>query len=173
MIREISKNSLRFFLLIIFQVLVLNNVGLSQYLNPYIYILFLLWLPMTLPPWLMLSICFLTGLSIDMFSNSPGIHASACVVLGFVRPAVVNLLTPRNSYQSDDQPRIGYMGFSWFLTYATVLTVLHHLTYFMLEAFSFELMFFALQKAFCSSFLTLLLILIVEFFFYASSKKTR
>ena len=73
-------------LLILFQILVLNNIQFSGYVNPYVYIMIILVLPSVTPAWLVLIISFLTGLTIDLFSGSPGMHASATLLAGFARP---------------------------------------------------------------------------------------
>ena len=153
--------------------LVLNNVGLSQVINPYIYFLFILWLPLNIPAWLLILVSFATGICIDMFCNSPGVHAAATVLVGYLRPFVVNLLTPKNNYQSDDEPRIGYLGLMWFLAYAGTLIFFHHAFYFILEAFSFEQFFFTFQKIVFSFIMTFGLVVLTEYLFYSSGKKKR
>ena len=108
-----------------------------------------------------------------MFTNSPGLHAAATVLVGYLRPFVVNLLRPKNNYQSEDEPRIGDLGLTWFLAYSGILIFLHHATYFILEAFSLEYFFFTFQKIVFSFLMTFCLIVILEYLFYSSGKKKR
>ncbi len=96
-----AKNIIRFVVLVLLQVAVFNNIQLSGFLNPYVYILFILLLPFETPSWLLLILSFLIGFCIDIFSNTIGLHASACVFMGYMRPFVLNLISVRDNYESD------------------------------------------------------------------------
>jgi rod shape-determining protein MreD len=85
MINSILRLGLIFILLILFQVLLFNNIQFSGYVNPYVYIMFILLLPVEIPSWLLLLLSFATGLIMDFFSGSPGMHTSATVFAGFIR----------------------------------------------------------------------------------------
>jgi len=89
MINSILRYGLIFILLIMAQVLVFNNIQFSGYVNPYVYIMFILLLPVDIPAWLLLLLSFATGLIIDFFSGTPGMHTSATLTAGFVRPYVL------------------------------------------------------------------------------------
>jgi rod shape-determining protein MreD len=166
MIKDLIRYTLSFFVLILIQVLFLNNLSLSVYINPYLYVLFLLILPFETPPWLLLLICFVCGISVDAFSNSGGMHASACVFLGFIRPYLLNFIAPRDGYEFGLKPHVRHMGWSWFLIYAGIAVSLHHLFLFYVEAFSFANFFLTLFKAILSTFFTLFLVLISELLVY-------
>jgi rod shape-determining protein MreD len=99
MINSIFRYGLIFVLLILLQVLLFNNIQFSGYINPYIYVMFILLLPVEIPAWLMLLLSFATGVIIDYFSGSPGVHSSATVLAGFVRPLHVSNNTG-SSYSS-------------------------------------------------------------------------
>lgn len=111
----IVKNIIRFIVLLLLQVMVFNNIQLSGFLNPYLYVLFILLLPFETPPWLLLVLSFFMGLSVDVFSNTLGIHASACVFMGFLRPFILNYISVRDNYESDIEKGLYVYGFSWFL----------------------------------------------------------
>ena len=91
MIKDLGKYVIMFFVLVLVQVLILNNIQFSGLVNPYIYILFILLLPFTIPGYFLLGISFILGISIDIFGNTPGIHAGATVLLGFLRPGIAQL----------------------------------------------------------------------------------
>jgi hypothetical protein len=76
--------------------------------------------------WLLLIICFFTGLTIDFFCGSPGMHTSATVLAGFVRPYVLRLISPRDGYQAGSDPSMLIYGFNWFLIYTLIIVLLHH-----------------------------------------------
>ncbi|MCS5551365.1 MAG: rod shape-determining protein MreD, partial [Gammaproteobacteria bacterium] len=87
------QHIVRFIILVAIQVLVLNNVQISGYLNPYVYILFIMLLPPKLPKALVLILAFVMGFTIDIFSDSYGIHTAASVLLAYIRPSILSLVS--------------------------------------------------------------------------------
>ena len=98
MIIDFFYQLIRFVVLVLIQVLILNNLLLPGVFNPYIYPLFLLLLPIRMPIWLLLLVGFVAGLTIDLFSNTMGMHAAASVLLCFMRPQVLKLIEPSGGY---------------------------------------------------------------------------
>ena len=166
MIEKIIRIALRFFVLILVQVLLLNNIQLGGYINPYLYVLFILLLPLETPNWLLLLLAFLLGLGIDMFTNTMGMHAGACVFMAYCRPYITKLISPRDGYDMDTPPTLQNLGLNWFLTYSIVLVLLHHLFLFYIEVFRLHEFFPTLLRAILSSILTVTLILISQYLFY-------
>ncbi|MBA3901310.1 MAG: rod shape-determining protein MreD [Bacteroidetes bacterium] len=162
---DIIKNIFRFFLLIAIQILVLNNIQLSGFLNPYLYVLFILMLPFETPKWLTMVLAFMIGLSVDIFSDSPGMHAAASTFMAFCRPMVLKIIQPRDGYEFTLSPTIAQMGVSWFLTYAVILIFLHHLVYFYIEIFRFNEFFAIFTRVILSSIFTLLLVIFSQLLF--------
>ncbi len=160
-----------FILLLIIQVLVLNNIQLSGYVNPYIYILFILVLPFETPSWLILILGFLLGLSIDAFAHTPGMHAAATTLMAFARPGLLKIMAPRDGYESETTPSITHYGFVWFAKYAALLIVAHHITLFVIEAGRVEGIIRTLGKAFSSSLFTWILLVMVHYFFRGTRRK--
>jgi len=165
MINDVVKNILRFLFLLLFQVLILNNIQLSGYLNPFLYVLFILMLPFQTPNWLVLLLSFFLGLSVDMFADTGGLHAAASVLMAFLRQPILKLIAPREGYDINQQPTIQQFGFGWFFTYAGILVFVHHIFLFYVEAFHFSEFFSTLFRIILSSFFTLTLIFISQFFF--------
>jgi rod shape-determining protein MreD len=159
-------NSFRFFALILIQVLILNNIQFSGYINPYLYVLFILMLPVQTPGWIVLTSSFLIGIAIDMFSNSMGLHASACVFIAFIRPGLINLLSPKEAFEAGAYPGIRYFNLKWFLSYSVILVLIHHSILFYLDMFSFREFFNTFLRVIASSTATLLLIIIGQYLFY-------
>ncbi len=166
MISEILKYSLKFILLVLVQVLILNNIQYSGFINPYAYILFLLILPVRIPKSLLLIIAFFTGLTVDMFGNSIGLHASACLLLAYARPMVLRILAPRDGYETDTVPSIIGQGFKWFMIYTALLTVIHHLLLFYLESFRLSEFFTTFVRALSSSLATITVIILFQYLFF-------
>jgi len=165
MIVKVIQNSFRFIFLILVQVWVLNHVQWNGYVNPYIYILFILLLPIETPSWLVMVLGFLIGVILDMFSNTGGIHAAATVFMAFARPGVLRLIAPRDGYESETKISAWSMGFKWFLTYTVMMVLLHHLVYFYLEVFRFSEFFMTFAKAILNSAITAALILSGHYLF--------
>jgi len=166
MIRTVFDNIIRFLVLTLFQVFVLNNVQLSGYINPYIYILFILLLPFETPKWLLLIFAFLQGLTIDMFVQTPGMHAAACVFMAFLRPVIIGTISSKKEYEPGIQPSIQDLGFTWFVSYAGILTLAHHFVLFFAEVFRVSEFFTTLQRIIYSTAFTLVLIIVSQYVFY-------
>lgn len=166
MIKVLPRNILRFGILLLLQVLVFNNIQLSGYINPYIYILFILLLPFDTPGWLLLLLGFLMGLSIDIFSDTLGMHTIATTLIAFLRPYVLDIIAPRDGYEAGTNPRIAYYGFSWFFKYAAILVLIHHFVLFYIEVFRFGSFFSTLFRVILSSAVTLLIIILSQYFVF-------
>jgi rod shape-determining protein MreD len=164
------KNILRFIILILVQVTILDNINFGGYVNPYLYVYFILLLPFEVPGWLLLISAFLMGISIDVFENTMGINAAATVLMAFFRPVILKSLSSGKEYEKMDKPSIGGFGFSWFFTYSVILIFIHHLTLFYLEVFRFTHFFATLQRAILSTIFTLILVIIVQYIFEKPSK---
>lgn len=166
MIRIAGRNIIRFFVVVLIQVLIMDNVELGGYLNPYFYILFIILLPFETPRWLLLVLGFILGVTIDLFTNTPGMHAAASVFLAFIRPWVLNFFAPRDGYEPDTFPRIHYYGLYWFTGYTLILTFLHHLILFYLEVFQFQDFFSTFLRVILSTLLTASTIILSQYFIF-------
>ncbi len=171
MIIKILRNIFRFIFLVAIQVLVLNHIQWSGYFNPYVYILFILMLPLETPRWLLLVLALFIGLTIDMFGNTSGMHAAASVFVAFARPGILRLIAPRDGYEAETSLTPQVMGLKWFITYVSILVFLHHLVYFYVEVFRFSEFFITLLKAILNSAITVIIILLGQFLFGRSTKR--
>lgn len=163
MIPRVLRFSLIFILLLLLQVLLFNNIRFSGYVNPYIYIMFILLLPVEIPAWLLLIISFFTGLIIDFFSGSPGMHTSATVLAGFIRPYVLRIISPRDGYEPGSDPSMITYGFRWFLIYTLIIVLFHHTALFYLEVFRFTDFFRTLLRVLLSTLFSGTFILLLEY----------
>jgi len=164
MINSILRFGLIFILLILSQIIIFNNIQFSGYVNPYVYIMFILLLPVEIPSWLLLLLSFITGLMIDLFSGSPGMHSSATVITGFIRPYVLRIVSPRDGYEPGSDPSMLTYGFKWFLTYSLILVLVHHTALFYLEVFRFADFFRTLLRVIFSSLFSMIFILLIEYY---------
>jgi len=166
MINLLLKNTGRFIILVLLQVLLIDNIQISRFLHPYFYVIFILLLPFETPGWLVLVSAFFLGLSVDLFENTPGLHASATVFMGFLRPGVLKMIAPRDGYEPQTYPRVYYLGFNWFLKYSLILVFAHHLILFFLEVFTLSGFFGTFFRVILTTLFSLILILLSQFLIY-------
>jgi cell shape-determining protein MreD len=161
------RNIIRFALFILIQVYVLDKIPhLHRSVVPYLYYLFILWLPYATPRVLLLLIGFFTGLTLDYFKMTPGLHAAACVLIAYVRPFVITILSPKDTTAfSHREPSPRGMGWSPYLVYAFILTLLHHIYLTMLEWMQFGSFVSFIVKAATTTAISMLLIITVELLF--------
>lgn len=160
--RVLIKYAIIFIVLVLVQVLFLNQVQFSGFVNPYIYLLFVMLLPLNAPRYVILVSAFLLGLSVDIFSNTLGIHAFATVFVSYFRPLIIGLITNREE-DMEDYPGLVQNGFTWFLYYTILMVVLHHSVLFFVEVFSFSNFFGTLYRALLSSIFSIFVIVLSQF----------
>ncbi|OFY92857.1 MAG: rod shape-determining protein MreD [Bacteroidetes bacterium RIFCSPLOWO2_12_FULL_31_6] len=165
MTNTIIRNIIRFFVLVLVQVLIVKNIELGRFINPFVYVLFIIVLPFETPKWLLLIASFIIGITVDMFYDTAGMHAAACVLIAYIRPGVLKLFSPRDGYEFGTQPSIQYLGIPWFLSYAGILVLIHHLVLFYIEIFRFNEFFSTFFRVILSSIFTLLLVVISQYLF--------
>jgi hypothetical protein len=160
----VIKHILRFMLLILLQVFVLNTIPpLHQYIVPYLYFLFILWLPVGISRIALLLVAFLFGLSLDYFTGTPGLHASPCLLIAYLRPFLLQLLLAQETAEAGyKEPGHKTMGWVPYITYAGLLTVIHHSCLVLIEWLQFGNFLYFMGKVLGTSAISLLLILIAE-----------
>jgi rod shape-determining protein MreD len=164
----VSTNIVRFVLLVLVQILVLNHINFLGYINPYVYILFIILFPVKNSRTVFIFLAFLLGLTVDLFSDSGGIHAAACVTIAYIRPVVLKFCF--GMIYEHQTIKFSNVEFGSKLTYIALLTGIHHLVLFSLEVFNFSKIILTLQKTLFSSIFTIILCVIITIIF---SRKTK
>jgi hypothetical protein len=167
----VFRNIIRFIVLVLIQVFILNNIRINGYINPYLYLVFVLLLPFETPGWLLLFSSFFLGLSIDIFTHTPGMHTSAAVFMAFCRPGIIRFISGNKGIEAGMKPGIKDMGFRWFFTYSFILIFLHHILFFFLEVFRLDEIIPTFYRIILSSISTLALVLLVEYFMISGKDK--
>ncbi len=163
---DLIRNIVRFALFILVQVYLLNQLHLHQYIITYIYYLFILCLPFSISRINLLIIGFVTGLTLDAFSMQIGVHAAACTLLAYVRPFVINILTPKDSSEFNyREPSPRAMGWTPYLVYVLILTILHHFYMTFLQWLQFGNFLDFVIKVISTTGISMLLIITVELLF--------
>ena len=163
MIRDTGVNVFRFVLLVLLQVFVLNNIQFSGFVNPYLYVLFVLLLPVETPGWLTLASSFAIGLVIDVLSATLGYHTIATTFMAYFRVHLLRLIAPHDGYGPSASPAVTTFGLPWFLKYTVILVLAHHLVLFWIESFRFDDLLPAALRALASGVFTVALILVCQF----------
>lgn len=164
---SLVKNIIRFALFILVQVFVLNQVPpLHHLVTPYVYFLFILWLPFKMGRRSVMVLAFALGFCLDSFTKTYGLHTAPCVLIAYFRPFLINLLISQEGAETNyNEPSVKSMGFTPYFTYVAILTLLHHSLLFFLEALQTGGYLYFILKTVISTGISLLLILLTELLF--------
>lgn len=171
---DMNKNVLqiiRFVILVLFQVLVINHIRLGGYVHPYIYLIFIMLLPFNIPNWQLLVLGFTLGLTVDLFTGTPGLHAGATTLMAFCRPFIIRLISGNQKFDSIQEPSLSQLDGIWFLRYALFMVLIHHFALFFLESFSFKLFGQVMFRILLSVPVSVFLIMMILYIFKTDKKR--
>lgn len=160
----------RFFLFVLAQGLIVGQLDFGFGIHPMIYPLFILLLPFDMSAIPLMIIAFVTGVSVDFFMNTFGLHASAAVIMAYFRPELFKLFSPRDGYESFRQPSVADLGYKWFISVSSLMVLIHHVWFFFLEYFRLSDVLYVLQKTFLSGVLTVLIFLLIQIIFFKNQR---
>jgi hypothetical protein len=166
-VSDLVRNIIRLIVFILLQVYLLNKIPfLHRFIVPYLYYLFILWLPFGISRMGLLFVGFMTGMVLDFFTMTPGLHAAACVLIAYFRPFIINILAPKDTMgYSYREPSPRAMGWTPYLVYTFSLTLLHHGHMVFLEWLSFGSFLQFLIKVVATTGISMLLIITTELLF--------
>ena len=125
-----------FAVVVLLQVFLFDNLSISIYLNPLVYVAFIALLPLDTPPIVLLLSGLATGVTMDLAMGAAGVNTIATLLIAFARPTLLGLLYPRDDIREGGIPSTGRLGNRVFLNYLIVLVLVHHAVFFSLEALS-------------------------------------
>ena len=152
-------NIFRFVLLLATQIIVFNNMNFFGFISPFPYVLFIILYPVNGNKSGLLLASFLLGLIMDMFSNSGGIHATACLALAYFRPFLFKFSFGL-SYEYQTVKLNDVLTPERF-SFILLSVVIHHLVLFILEAFQFSFFWDILLRTVLSTVFTLIICIII------------
>ncbi|BDD03429.1 hypothetical protein AUTU_09120 [Aureibacter tunicatorum] len=152
------------------QVIFLKNLVMFQMAFTFVYIGFVLLLPIRISPVANLMIGFFTGLMVDMFYDTLGINAAACTLLAYLRLHWLNFIKPQGGYENINIPSVRNFGLRWFSYYTLPLIFIFIFTFFFIEHGGIKMFSSALLKSIASTFLTYFLITLIQYLFYPRQK---
>jgi rod shape-determining protein MreD len=162
MISSAMKYIVSFILLLAADILVISKLNLSFFLNPHIYIMFIILLPMFTDRHVLMLTAFFMGLIVDQFLGTGGIHAASALIMAYLRQVLLVAFAPRDGYGKDDFLTIDKFGLVNFLMYCGFMVLIFHFSLFFIELFSFRNILITLVRTIASGGLSLLLILSIH-----------
>ena len=152
MTHPLVKNTFLFIALVLLQVLIFNHIEYWGYVNPMIYIVFLLVAPYR----------------IDIFSNTGGLHAASSVLIAYCRQSILLIVFGRNfEYQEMD---LASYPFTKIFSYTTLMVVVHHTLFYFLEIFNFNHLLLTFTKIIGASIFTIIVCLLTIYLFSKNKK---
>ena len=146
---------------ILVQIFVLNEVVFSSYIIPFLYLTIILSIPKGKSILFLMIISFLTGLTIDIFEGQLGLHSTSCIIIAFLRPKILSILSNSKTLSNEDNIRLTNLGALQFLVYSSTLIFLHSLILFFIVDFEIG----NIIKTILSTLITLLLIFVNELYY--------
>ncbi len=172
-VNQTITHLLRFPAFVLIQGLVLNHVSISGYLNPLLYVMYLLLLPFHMGKQYVLLIAFLLGYCVDLLTGTPGMHAAASVFAAFVRPYLIHALSKRDDDEQETKPVVSSMGVRWVFYFSGIMILIHHFVFFLIETFRISEWMQVLTRTLLSAALTLVVVMLVQFLFFSRSSRSR
>lgn len=169
MINNILRGLFYFVVFVVIQIWVLNNIHFLRIATPFLYLYFIIKLPVGISQTQVVFFSFLAGLTIDTFTNTPGMHAAACTLAGFIREPLIRFFMGKDLPEGI-YPSYKTFGFGGFFRYVVAFVVLHHVALFLLESLTFFDPVFLIVRIAASAVMTTLLICTVEAFNIESQK---
>jgi len=162
-----QTNIIRIVLIFIAQVLIFKQITFSlqglAYIHFIIYPMAILLMPVKTSRSILMALGFLLGIALDLFYDSPGIHAASLVFTAYIRNIIIAFLEPFDGYNIDDVPTLKRMGTGWFVSYVSVALIIHIFVYFSIEAFSFVFFFEIFLNTIFSFIVSLILVMVLQF----------
>lgn len=161
--QTVIKLVLTFVIYLVLQIVVLRNFVFFDVAFCFVYIACILLLPDEVDPIWVILISFLIGLLVDIFYNTAGVHASASVMIGYLRGYIIKFLFPTKGVDNDITISLKDMGGERFVRYVAILTIIHHSMLFFVEAGGFQFFLITVLKIICSVIFTTFLIIILQY----------
>lgn len=162
---------LLFLVAVVTQLFLFDSVNLGPYINPLVYITFIVLLPMNTHPFAMLMMGFATGVFMDAFTGAAGLHTIATLFTSYTRPFILNIIVGKEYVVEGGVPSVKSIGTVKFLRYASIVVFLQCIIFFTLEAMNWHYFYLVLLKIALSGGITLLFVWLTSLLFTARERK--
>ena len=153
-----------FVVYLLLQVMLFKQLVLFNTAFCFLYIAFILLLPIETNSLVLMAVAFFLGFCVDIFYDSVGLHSISLVFVAYVRNYWLGTITPQGGYDAGEGPTLAVNGLQWFMVYALPLVFLHHFVLFFTEAGGFGIFWFTMQKVITSLTFTMAVILFLQYF---------
>ena len=149
----------RFIFLVLIQGLIFNNFDFFDIYDPYVCIVFIITFPIKVNKITFMIISFIFGFVLDLYTNTLGINAAACLSIAFLRSYILSFVF--GSFYDPHGIKLikNYVlesTFSQKFLYISSIILIHHLTLFSLETFSLEFISLVIIKTIINSLISLI-----------------
>ena len=162
MAKQILNFGILFIILVLVQVLVCNNISIFNVATPFIFIYIIARLPINTNINLMMTISFFTGLIVDIFSNTQGMNALACTLLGTIRNPIIALYVTRKEEITDPIPSIRSLGIGVYMKYLVSIVLFYCCIITAIELFSVRNILSALLRIVGSTAISFIILLGID-----------
>ncbi len=162
--REAIGQAISFVLYLLGQVILFRQLILFNTAFCFVYVAFILMLPIETNPLALMLFAFFLGFFVDVFYDSLGLHALSLVLVAYLRNYWLASITPQGGYDSGQGPTLAVNGIQWFVVYTLPLVFVHHGVLFFTEAGGFGIFWFTLSKVMTSLVYTMTIILFLQYF---------
>ena len=153
-----------FVLYVLVQVMLFKQLVLFNTAFCFLYIAFILLLPLETNTLILMLVGFLLGICVDVFYDSLGLHALSLVLVAYLRNYWLGTVTPQGGYDAGEGLTLSANGLQWFMVYSVPLVFIHHFVLFFAEAGGFGIFWFTMQKVMTSLIFTMVAILFLQYF---------
>lgn len=153
-----------FVLYLLAQVMLFKQLVLFNTAFCFVYVAFILLLPIETNSLVLMLVAFVLGIMVDMFYDSLGLHAFSLVMIAYARNYWLGTITPQGGYDAGEGPTLAVNGLQWFMVYTVPLVFVHHFVLFFTEAGGFGIFWFTMQKVITSLMFTMGVILFLQYF---------
>ncbi|PKR81991.1 hypothetical protein CW751_01240 [Brumimicrobium salinarum] len=167
---NILTHIIRFIIFVLAQGLIFGQLDFGYGIHPMIYPLFIIMLPFDTRPVVLMALAFLIGIGVDFFMNTFGLHASAAVLIAYIRPSIFTRFAPRDDYDLLKEPTANEWGYAWFIKVALSLFFIHHLWFFTLEYFKWTAWKEIAMSTLLSVVVSVIISVLIQILFFKRSK---
>lgn len=162
--RETILHAIYFVLYLLAQVMLFRQLVLFNTAFCFVYVAFVLLLPIETNPMVLMLTGFLLGFGIDVFYDSLGLHALSLVLVAYLRNYWLATITPQGGYDAGQGPTLAVNGVQWFMVYTIPLVFAHHAVLFFAEAGGLDIFWYTMSKVMTSLMFTMTVILLFQYF---------
>jgi hypothetical protein len=164
--RSVVVQVLYFFLYGLIQVMLLKNLVLFNVSFCFLYVAFVLLMPIDTNPLVLMGAGFILGFMVDIFYDSLGLHACTLVFVAYLRNYWLVTITPQGGYDAGEGPLLAVNGLQWFLVYSLPLVFIHHFVLFFVEAGGFSVFWYTMLKVITSLVFTMTVIILLQYLLF-------